>query len=149
MGYNPWKPSEVGRGERRKWCPQASSSGFSPWPQPTNPRRKQLGLSHASSKVAYQLSTTGKTPSVAETAQHRGGNKKDPMELTCIRLVWTTHGRSWPGRLPFRLSALTILYFHSLYILVIKILSYILNSSAPIHSLYHPLSTMGSTYHFI
>jgi hypothetical protein len=50
----------------------------------------------------------------------------------------------------FRLSAL--LYIYPLYVLVSKILSSILNSPAPIHPLYHPLSTlstMGPTCHFI
>jgi hypothetical protein len=42
-----------------------------------------------------------------------------------------------------------ILYFYPLYILVIKILSSILISPTPIHPLYHPLSTVGPTYHFI
>jgi hypothetical protein len=36
-----------------------------------------------------------------------------------------------------------ILYFHHLYILVIKILSSIIISPAPIHPLYHPLFTVG------
>jgi hypothetical protein len=40
-----------------------------------------------------------------------------------------------------------ILYFHPLYILVIKILSSIFIFFAPIHPLYHPLSTVGSTCH--
>jgi hypothetical protein len=35
------------------------------------------------------------------------------------------------------------LYIHPLYIVVIKILSSIPNSSALIHPLYHPLSTVG------
>jgi hypothetical protein len=51
-----------------------------------------------------------------------------------------------------RLSVLMDLYIHPLYILVSKILSSILNSSALIHSLYHPLSTLfivGPTCHFI
>jgi hypothetical protein len=51
-----------------------------------------------------------------------------------------------------RLPALMDLYIHLLYILVSKILFYILNSPAPIHSLYHPLSTLstvGPTYRFI
>jgi hypothetical protein len=48
-----------------------------------------------------------------------------------------------------RLSALMILYFHPIYILVIKILSSILISSALIHSLYHHLSTVWLTCHFI
>jgi hypothetical protein len=50
---------------------------------------------------------------------------------------------------PLRLSALMILYFYPLYIMVIKILSSILISSAPIHLLYHSLSTVRSTCHFI
>jgi hypothetical protein len=41
------------------------------------------------------------------------------------------------------------LYIHPLYVLVSKILSSILNSTTPIHHLYHPLSTMGPTCHFI
>jgi hypothetical protein len=51
-----------------------------------------------------------------------------------------------------RLSALIDLYIHPLYVLVNKILSSILNSPAPIHPLYHPLSTLstvGPTCHFI
>jgi hypothetical protein len=42
-----------------------------------------------------------------------------------------------------RLSALMILYFHPLYILVIKILSSIIISPTLIHPLYHPLFTVG------
>jgi hypothetical protein len=44
------------------------------------------------------------------------------------------------------------LYIHPLYVLVSKILSSILNSPAPIHPLYHPLSTLSTvrlTCHFI
>jgi hypothetical protein len=51
-----------------------------------------------------------------------------------------------------RLAALMHLYIHPLYVLVSKILSSILNSSALIHPLYHPLSTLstvGLTCHFI
>jgi hypothetical protein len=51
-----------------------------------------------------------------------------------------------------RLPALMDLYIHPLYVLVSKMLSSILNSPAPIHPLYHPLSTlstMGLTCHFI
>jgi hypothetical protein len=51
-----------------------------------------------------------------------------------------------------RLSALMDFYIHPLYVLVSKILSSIFNSSAPIHPLYHPLSTLstvGPTCHFI
>jgi hypothetical protein len=51
-----------------------------------------------------------------------------------------------------RLAALMDLYIHPLYVLVSKILYYILNSPAPIHPLYHSLSTLftvGSTCHFI
>jgi hypothetical protein len=57
--------------------------------------------------------------------------------------------------LPLRLSALMDLYIHPLYVLVSKILFSILNilnSPAPIHPLYHPLSTIstvGPTCHFI
>jgi hypothetical protein len=50
------------------------------------------------------------------------------------------------------LSALMDLYIYPLYVLVSKILSTILNSPAPIHPLYHPLSTLstvGPTCHFI
>jgi hypothetical protein len=59
-----------------------------------------------------------------------------------------------PGasRASLRLSAFMDIYIHPLYVLFSKILSSILNSSAPIHPLYHPLSTLsivGSTYHFI
>jgi hypothetical protein len=51
-----------------------------------------------------------------------------------------------------RLPALMDLYIHPLYIIVNKILSSILNSPAPIHPLYHSLSTLstvGLTCHFI
>jgi hypothetical protein len=51
-----------------------------------------------------------------------------------------------------RLSALMVLYIHPLYVLVSKILSSMFNSPAPIHPLYHPLSTLstvGPTCHFI
>jgi hypothetical protein len=52
-----------------------------------------------------------------------------------------------PGslRLPtLRLPALMDLYIHPLYVLVSKILSSILNSPAPIHPLYHSLSTLST-----
>jgi hypothetical protein len=52
-------------------------------------------------------------------------------------------------KVAIRLSALMILYFHPLYVLVIKILSSILISPALIHPLYHPLSTVGPICHFI
>jgi hypothetical protein len=59
----------------------------------------------------------------------------------------------WEGAaLLFSLSALMDLYIHPLYVLVSKIFSSILNSPAPIHFLYHPLSTLsivGPTCHFI
>jgi hypothetical protein len=51
-----------------------------------------------------------------------------------------------------RLSALMDLYIHPLYVLVSEVLSSILNSPAPIHHLYHHLSTLstvGPIYHFI
>jgi hypothetical protein len=51
-----------------------------------------------------------------------------------------------------RLPALMDLYIHPLYVLVSKIFSSILNSSALIYPLYHPLSTLstvGLTCHFI
>jgi hypothetical protein len=51
-----------------------------------------------------------------------------------------------------RLPGLMDLYIHPLYVLVSKILSSILNSFAPIHPLYHPLSTLSTvrlTYQFI
>jgi hypothetical protein len=41
------------------------------------------------------------------------------------------------------------LYIHPLYVLVSNILSSIFNSPVLIHHLYHPLSTMGPTCHFI
>jgi hypothetical protein len=69
------------------------------------------------------------------------------------RRRYACHGRS--GRAvagSTRLPALMDLYIHPLYVLVNKILSCILNSFAPIHHLYHhlsPLSTVGSTCHFI
>jgi hypothetical protein len=56
---------------------------------------------------------------------------------------------AWPG---VRLPALMNIYIHPLYVLVSKILSSIPNSFAPIHPLYHPLSTLftvGPTCHFI
>jgi hypothetical protein len=43
-----------------------------------------------------------------------------------------------------RLPILMDLYIHPLYVLVSKILSSILNSLAPIHLLYHPLSTLST-----
>jgi hypothetical protein len=58
----------------------------------------------------------------------------------------------WTQIVLLRLSALIDLYIHPLYVLVSKILSFILNSVAPIHPLYHPLSTLstvGPTRHFI
>jgi hypothetical protein len=48
-----------------------------------------------------------------------------------------------------RLSTVMGLYIHPLYVLVSKILFSILNFSAPIHPLYHPLSTVRLTCHFI
>jgi hypothetical protein len=48
----------------------------------------------------------------------------------------------------FRLPALMDLYIHPLYVLVSKILSFILNSLAPIHPL-STISTVGLTCHFI
>jgi hypothetical protein len=51
-----------------------------------------------------------------------------------------------------RLSTLMDLYIYFLYVLVNKILSSILNSPAPIHPLYHSLSTLSTvelTCHFI
>jgi hypothetical protein len=42
------------------------------------------------------------------------------------------------------LSVLMDLYIHPLYVLVSKILLSILNSSAPIHPLYYPLSTLST-----
>jgi hypothetical protein len=56
------------------------------------------------------------------------------------------------SRLPRKTTALMDLYIHPLYVLVSKILSYILNSSALIHPLYHHLSTLSTvwpTCHFI
>jgi hypothetical protein len=46
-------------------------------------------------------------------------------------------------------TSLMNLYIHLLYILVIKILSSISNSPALIYPIYHPLSTVGPTCHFI
>jgi hypothetical protein len=43
-----------------------------------------------------------------------------------------------------RLSVLMDLYINSLYVLVSQILSSVLNSSALIHPLYHPLSTIST-----
>jgi hypothetical protein len=60
------------------------------------------------------------------------------------------NGLAWPCGL--RLPVLMDLYIHPLYVLVSNILSSILNSPAPIHPLYHPLSTLstvGPTCHFI
>jgi hypothetical protein len=68
------------------------------------------------------------------------------------RCRWSWQIRPLPLRDVLRLPALMDLYIHPLYILVSKILSSILNSSAPIHPLYHPLSTLstvGPTCHFI
>jgi hypothetical protein len=50
-----------------------------------------------------------------------------------------------------RLPELIDLYIHPLYVLVSQILSSILNSPAPVHPLYHllsTLSTVGPTCHF-
>jgi hypothetical protein len=61
-------------------------------------------------------------------------------------------GPDQPKASHLRLSVLMDLYIHPLYVLVSKILSSILNSPAPIHPLYHPLSTLstvGHTCHFI
>jgi hypothetical protein len=63
--------------------------------------------------------------------------------LKCFSFLETLHIQV------IRLSALMDLYIHSLYVLVIKILSSIPKSSAPIHPLYHPLSIVGPTCHFI
>jgi hypothetical protein len=65
------------------------------------------------------------------SATHPGGRKRVPGSSTL--LAWA------------RLSALMDLYIHPLYVLVSKILSFVLKSSALIHPLYHPLSTVGST----
>jgi hypothetical protein len=59
------------------------------------------------------------------------------------------HTRGAPGARacilsPLSLSALMDLYIHPLYVLVSKILLSILNSSAPIHPLYYPLSTLST-----
>jgi hypothetical protein len=43
-----------------------------------------------------------------------------------------------------RLPALMDLYIHPLYVLVSKILFFIFNSPAPIHPLYHPISTLST-----
>jgi hypothetical protein len=60
--------------------------------------------------------------------------------------------RPSPMQAVFRLSVLMVFYIHPLYVLVSKILSSIFNSPAPIHPLYHPLSTLSTvepTCHFI
>jgi hypothetical protein len=65
-----------------------------------------------------------------------------------LLLADVTSGTPWATCI----SALMDLYIYPLYVLVSKIFSSILNSSAPIHPLYHPLSTLstvGPTYHFI
>jgi hypothetical protein len=58
------------------------------------------------------------------------------------RGLFLAAGQCSPGGL--RISALMDLYIHPLYVLVSKILSSILNSPAPIHPLYHPLSTIST-----
>jgi hypothetical protein len=73
---------------------------------------------------------------------------------SCIGLNGTGGGgyEVHSAKIRLRLSALMDLYIHPLYVLVSKILSSILNSSASIHPLYHPLSTLstvGFTCHFI
>jgi hypothetical protein len=60
--------------------------------------------------------------------------------------TWEAGGRTTQS---IRLSAFMILYFYPLYILIIKILFSILIFFALIHPLYHHLSTVGLTYHFI
>jgi hypothetical protein len=83
-----------------------------------------------------------------------GGSAKPPFDV-----IWT-HGAdmelgSTPTRCvreALRLPVLMDLYIYLLYVLVNKILSSILNSFAPIHPLYHSLSTLsivGPTCHFI
>jgi hypothetical protein len=61
----------------------------------------------------------------------------------------TTEILLWDCKIFLRLPALMDLYIHPLYVLVSKILSSILNSPALIHPLYHSLSTVGLTCHFI
>jgi hypothetical protein len=102
---------------------------------------------------------TGRSPCVCVRASWPGQSKGFGLVLwlvgcpncTEIRHLSTREPPKGRGRglAPTRLSALVILYFHPLYILVIKILSSIFISPALIHPLYHPLSTVGPTYHFI
>jgi hypothetical protein len=78
----------------------------------------------------------------------------DLQSTVYTRLCCVDPGGNMIGHFQFglRLPALMHLYIHPLYVLVSKILSSILNSSAHIHPLYHSLSTLstvGLTYHFI
>jgi hypothetical protein len=71
---------------------------------------------------------------------------------TVFTLYLYSKALEYPLRVVLGLPALMDLYIHPLYVLVSKILSSILNSPAPIHPLYHPLSTLstvGPTCHFI
>jgi hypothetical protein len=65
------------------------------------------------------------------------------------RPMWPSVSKMSSRSLWLRLSALMNLYIYPLYNLVTKILFSILNSSASIHPLYHPLSIVGLTCHFI
>jgi hypothetical protein len=78
----------------------------------------------------------------------RGNSIATSMRCFHLLRVWC----QFSGRFRFQTTALMDLYIHPLYILISKILSSILNSPAPIHPLYYPLSTLstlGPTYHFI
>jgi hypothetical protein len=88
-------------------------------------------------------------------AQHHTGGFPLLVDSSSVPSLARQSRRSAGRRPPFalfRLPALMDLYIYPLYVIVSKIFFSILNSSAPIHSLYHPLftlSTIGPTCHFI
>jgi hypothetical protein len=106
--------------------------------------------------VACQLprARSCQTPTVSERPLDRACSRRfNLMRSICCAASWTETGRDHfslsivpAGRTD--LESLTLpanLYIHHLYVLVSKILSSILNSSAPIHPL-STLSTVGSKY---
>jgi hypothetical protein len=91
---------------------------------------------------------------------HHFGTYANPLEGLPDRSIWPQAKESGsrglaqenlntPYSFSLRLSALSDLYIHPLKDLVIKILSSISNSSASIYPLYHHLSTVGLTCHFV
>jgi hypothetical protein len=80
------------------------------------------------------------------------GTPPAPCRVSRIRRAGSDRARRAMSREQLRQFAFIDLYIHPLYVLVNKILSFILNSTISIHSLYHPLSTLsivGSICHFI